>query len=556
MPSEAHPQEPRDRGPPSLITRAGRNAQLAKAAYNSPAQDKRPRGRPRKDGSNGRPAPPPAPPPPPPRSSRKKGRSRGQAQVEDEESMDAAEKEEPQKTEPKEVRAAGRRRSTSRRKSNTNPDLDPDPEPSQDRLSPPPEPEPVPVLKSSPEPPSTAEEEDLTGPPPTAPLPPPSPVEHPGVCTTLPPPDLNLSPRPDPSPAEEERPGLISSPTEQSPAPSPHCSPPVSPCLRLDDEDEDSLSPMYQRSLSEDSGGSPTPILGHAKKRRKQCAFCYRGDEPPLGLGRLVVFGPTPGYIPLHILNRRTSSDRDSDCHEHCFHDNQAPPTCSSPEQCDESSSELMKQLGPIGLPHDIDVQSLFDATGQCCAHLQCATWSEGVRKGEGQSLLFVDKAIDSGSIQVCAFCRHLGASLRCQETGCMRSYHMPCAAAAGACQDWNQRRILCPQHAHTGSSQCRLCASSGDPGGLLMCSCCGSCYHGSCLDPSVTPSPLSRVGWQVSSVPQCVAAAVCQATVACSCCVCAVIKLTTLTVSRHRWMTPHVLFGPARTAEPAAAVA
>ncbi|XP_024136054.1 histone-lysine N-methyltransferase 2C isoform X3 [Oryzias melastigma] len=501
MPSEAHPQEPRDRGPPSLITRAGRNAQLAKAAYNSPAQDKRPRGRPRKDGSNGRPAPPPAPPPPPPRSSRKKGRSRGQAQVEDEESMDAAEKEEPQKTEPKEVRAAGRRRSTSRRKSNTNPDLDPDPEPSQDRLSPPPEPEPVPVLKSSPEPPSTAEEEDLTGPPPTAPLPPPSPVEHPGVCTTLPPPDLNLSPRPDPSPAEEERPGLISSPTEQSPAPSPHCSPPVSPCLRLDDEDEDSLSPMYQRSLSEDSGGSPTPILGHAKKRRKQCAFCYRGDEPPLGLGRLVVFGPTPGYIPLHILNRRTSSDRDSDCHEHCFHDNQAPPTCSSPEQCDESSSELMKQLGPIGLPHDIDVQSLFDATGQCCAHLQCATWSEGVRKGEGQSLLFVDKAIDSGSIQVCAFCRHLGASLRCQETGCMRSYHMPCAAAAGACQDWNQRRILCPQHAHTGSSQCRLCASSGDPGGLLMCSCCGSCYHGSCLDPSVTPSPLSRVGWQC---PQC----------------------------------------------------
>ncbi|XP_023805952.1 histone-lysine N-methyltransferase 2C isoform X3 [Oryzias latipes] len=510
MPSEAHPQEPRDRGPPSLITRAGRNAQLAKAAHNSPAQDKRPRGRPRKDGSNGRPAPPPAPPPPPPRSSRKKGRSRGQAQVENEESMDAAEKEEPQKTELKEVRAAGRRRSTSRRKPDTNPDLDldpdpdpdpdPEPEPSQERLSPPPEPEPGTVSKSSPEPPSTAEK-DLTSPPPTVLLPPPSPEEHPNVCSVLPPPDLNLSPRLDPSPVEEERPSLIRSPAERSPAPSLRCSPPVSPCLRLDDEDEDSLSPMYQRSLSEDSGGSPTPILGHAKKRRKQCAFCYRGDEPLLGLGRLVVFGPTPGYIPLHILNRRTSSDRDSDCHEHCFHDSQAPPTCSSPEQCDESSSEFMKQLGPIGLPHDIDVQSLFDATGQCCAHLQCATWSEGVRRGEGQSLLFVDKAIDSGSIQVCAFCRHLGASLRCQETGCTRSYHMPCAAAAGACQDWNQRRILCTQHARTGSSQCRLCAGSGDSGGLLMCSCCGSCYHGSCLDPPVTPSPLSRVGWQC---PQC----------------------------------------------------
>lgn len=40
--------------------------------------------------------------------------------------------------------------------------------------------------------------------------------------------------------------------------------------------------------------------------------------------------------------------------------------------------------------------------TGQCCAHLQCAAWSEGVCCGEGQSLLYVDKAIDSGSTQVC----------------------------------------------------------------------------------------------------------------------------------------------------------
>lgn len=60
--------------------------------------------------------------------------------------------------------------------------------------------------------------------------------------------------------------------------------------------------------------------------RLKQCAFCYRGDEPPLGQGRLVVFGPTPGYIPLHILNRRASSDRDNDCHDHCYRGDHAPP--------------------------------------------------------------------------------------------------------------------------------------------------------------------------------------------------------------------------------------
>ncbi|XP_040921273.1 histone-lysine N-methyltransferase 2C isoform X2 [Toxotes jaculatrix] len=540
MPSEAQSQEPRDRGPPPPVTRAGRSAQLAKAAATSPTPERRPRGRPRKDGSSGRsaaPAPPPPPPPtPPPPKSRKKGRSRGRAQVEDEESMDAMEKRPHHKTEVKEEteKTTGRRRSTSRRKSNTNPD--PDPEPSQDRLSLGPKLHPDPtVLKSSPEPAPRVKDEDRTSPAPAAVLlPASSPGEEPRF-SPLPPSASPLldrcsvhspasSPRPAPDPVEEAQPspghspapmevdcsaGTVpmetegggtspgASPMEQSPTLSPCSSPPVSPCPRL--EDEDSLSPLFQRSMSEDdSGASPTPSLGHTQKRFKQCAFCYCGDEPPLGQGRLVVFGPTPGYIPLHVLNRRASSDRDNDCHDHCYRGNQAPPLCSSPEQCeDESSSEFVEQLGPIGLPHDINVQSLFDPTGQCCAHLQCAAWSEGVCRGEGQSLLYVDKAIDSGSTQVCAFCRRLGASLRCWEEGCGRSYHFPCAAAAGAHQDWNQRRTLCTRHTQTVFSQCVLCSSGGDVSRLLMCCCCGNCYHGSCLDPPLAPSPLCRAGWQ-----------------------------------------------------------
>ncbi|XP_041823896.1 histone-lysine N-methyltransferase 2C-like isoform X4 [Melanotaenia boesemani] len=537
MPSEAQTQEPRDRGPAPPVTRAGRSAQLAKAAATSPALERRPRGRPRKDGSNGRSAPPTPPPPlpspPPPPKPRKKGRSRGRAQVDDEESMDATEKNNPDKTETREVKdtrevkPSGRRRSTSRRKSNTNP------EPSPDKLSPHPSPDPDPdplqpdpiSPKCSPEPAPGPEEEDRPSPSPASPLQAPSPGGDPHVSPLPPSPDLILAHKPDSDPVEEDRPSLSQSPShievacspsrvtretdegeaspmEQSPDASPRSSPSVSPCLRLEDEDEDSLSPLFQRSLSEDSGGSPTPILEHTKKRVKQCAFCYRGDHPPLGQGRLVVFGPTPGYIPLHILNRRTSSDRDSDCHDHCYRGNQAPPTCSSPEQCDEeSSSEFIKQLGPIGLPHDINVQLLFDPTGQCCAHLQCAAWSEEVHRGEGQSLLYVDKAIDAGSTQVCVFCQHLGASLRCQVTGCGRSYHFPCAAAAGAHQDWKQRLTLCTRHTHTDSSQCVLCSGGGEPSGLLMCCCCGNCYHGSCLDPPLNPSPLCRAGWQC---PQC----------------------------------------------------
>ncbi|KAM8731510.1 histone-lysine N-methyltransferase 2C isoform 5-T5 [Acanthopagrus schlegelii] len=543
MPSEAQSQEPRDRGPAPPVTRAGRSAQLAKAAATSPAPERRPRGRPRKDGSGSRSAPPapPTPPPPPPPKSRKKGRSRGRAQVEDEESMDATEKKPPQKTELKE-KTPGRRRSTSRRKSNINPA--PAPEPSQDRLTPEPEPDPDPphrdptVAKSSPQPPPSAEEEDRTSSAPAAPIPTSSPGRGPQVNPPPPSPDLSpvyspaSRPSPPPDPVEGDRPSPIHGPSHSpghspshgpihspshgpihspghspGPAPmeteggaaspleqilvlSPCSSPPVSPCPRLDDDD--SLSP-----LSEDSGASPTPSLGHTKKRLKQCAFCYRGDAPPLGQGRLVVFGPTPGYIPLHILNRRASSDRDNDCHDHCYRGDQALLTCGSPEQCEESSSEFVEQLGPVGLPHDINVQSLFDFTGQCCAHLQCAAWSEGVCRGEGQSLLYVDKAIDLGSTQVCAFCRRLGASLRCQEMSCGRSYHFPCAAAAGAHQDWTQRHTLCTRHTHTVSSQCVLCSGGGDVSGLLMCCCCGDHYHGSCLDPPLVPSSLCRAGWQ-----------------------------------------------------------
>nr|XP_043900298.1 histone-lysine N-methyltransferase 2D-like [Solea senegalensis] len=527
MPSEAQSQEPRDRGPPPPVTRAGRSAQLAKAAATSLTSERRSRGRPRKDGSGGHSAPSPSPPPPAPKS-KTKGRSRGRAQVEDEESM---EKKLPHKTDLKEVneKTTGRQRSTSRKKSTTNPepepDPDPEPAPSQDCLSSqskleadlePPLPD-LTVPESGPEPVHSTEVDSRTSPGPgDKPQLPTSSLDHSPVQN----PASDPSPAPDPVKEEEDIPtqrysptppevayspsrvsmeteGGGASPMDQSPALSPCCSLPVSPCPQL--EDEDPVSPLFQ-TLSDDPGGSPTPSLGHAQKHLKQCAFCYRGDDPPLGQGRLVVFGPTPGYIPLHILNRRASSDRDSDCHDHCYRGGQAPPSCSSPEQ-GGSSSEFLEQLGLIGLPHDINVQSLFDPTGQCCAHLQCAAWSEGVCRGEGQSLLYVDKAIDSGSTQVCVFCHRLGASLRCQEPGCGRHYHFPCAAAAGAHQDWSQTHTLCTRHTHTVSPQCVLCSGDGDVISLLMCCCCGNYYHGSCLDPPLSPSPLLRVGWQC---PEC----------------------------------------------------
>lgn len=34
------------------------------------------------------------------------------------------------------------------------------------------------------------------------------------------------------------------------------------------------------------------------------------------------------------------------------------------PHVSSESSSEFVEQLGPVGLPHDLNIQSLFDPTG------------------------------------------------------------------------------------------------------------------------------------------------------------------------------------------------
>ncbi|XP_045077482.1 histone-lysine N-methyltransferase 2C [Coregonus clupeaformis] len=291
--------------------------------------------------------------------------------------------------------------------------------------------------------------------------------------------------------------------------------------------------PLFQRSVSEDSAGSSASTLVHAKVREKLCAFCYCGERSFLGQGDLMVFGPTPGYVPLHIRNRRGSSEKDDDYHEEDFqdddHDTKSPglrdggrglKKVSSPDSGLHSSSapgstdpfgeepapKFWDKLGQIGLPDEINVQSLFDPTGQCCAHLHCAAWSEGVCRGEAQdSLLYVDKAIDSGSTECCAYCKRLGASIKCCEEGCCRSYHFPCAAAAGTFQDLRRHTLLCPDHLQLASQRskeevkCLLCDSAGDLQDQLFCTSCGQHYHGACLDVSVTP--LKRAGWQC---PEC----------------------------------------------------
>ncbi|KAG5268701.1 hypothetical protein AALO_G00215440 [Alosa alosa] len=318
------------------------------------------------------------------------------------------------------------------------------------------------------------------------------------------------------------------------------------------------LSPLFQRSVSEDSAGSSASASDNAKTSERLCAFCYCGERSVLGQGDLKLFGPTPGYVPLHIRNRHGSSEKDDDYHDddNDSDDNdhsQSPgqresglKKISSPDSGLHSSSapgssdpfgeeptrRPWDELGQIGLPDDINVQSLFDPTGQCCAHLRCAAWSDGVCRTEGQVLLYVDKAIDSGSTEFCAYCKRLGASIKCCEGGCCRSYHFPCAAAAGTFQDCKRYTLLCPDHLEQALHRCDThgttraclevaatplkragwqcpdckvclaCRNPGDDNKMLVCDMCDKGYHTYCLQPVMDSIPTG--GWRCQNCRVC----------------------------------------------------
>ncbi|XP_037132980.1 histone-lysine N-methyltransferase 2C isoform X4 [Syngnathus acus] len=244
------------------------------------------------------------------------------------------------------------------------------------------------------------------------------------------------------------------------------------------------------------------------------CAFCYCGTRSLLGQGELRAFSAT---LPVDDLLR--CKDGEESVNKGVNGAGSAEPhaageTTSGQQKLSNGSeksegdpdpaSRFWDELSHVGLPQDLNVRSLFES-GQCWAHQSCASWSEGVCEGEGQSLLNVDRAIDSGSTKHCAYCKRLGASIKCCAEGCTQLYHYPCAGAAGAFQDIRSLSLLCPEHIDLAmhkfvdDANCALCDSPGDLLDQLFCTSCGQHYHGICLDMAVTP--LRRAGWQC---PEC----------------------------------------------------
>ncbi|XP_046884031.1 histone-lysine N-methyltransferase 2C isoform X4 [Hypomesus transpacificus] len=270
--------------------------------------------------------------------------------------------------------------------------------------------------------------------------------------------------------------------------------------------------------LGEDATGPPGPASREPRHGDGLCAFCYCGGRSLLGQGDLRAFRAPPAPDPpLSCDAGGGSADDDEHGGGNCDRITKpnAPTETSSGQgstqngagsQGADPGSRFWDELAHVGLPDHLDVRSLVDESGQCWAHQRCALWSDGVcKEGEGQSLLNVDRAIDSGSTKHCAYCKRLGASIKCCAESCTRLYHYPCAGAAGTFQDIRSLSLLCPEHLQLALHRfpeeaiCALCDSPGDLADQLFCTSCGQHYHGMCLDMAVTP--LRRAGWQC---PEC----------------------------------------------------
>ncbi|XP_055000959.1 histone-lysine N-methyltransferase 2C isoform X4 [Sorex araneus] len=271
------------------------------------------------------------------------------------------------------------------------------------------------------------------------------------------------------------------------------------------------------RAGAEEPASSLVSVGVEAKISEQLCAFCYCGEKSSLGQGDLKQFPVTPGFQPSLRKDLEDSSAGEkmpSPPARRPRGPRKEPSPAQRPAPCvsvstqtppEDQAGKLWDELSLVGLPDAIDVRALFDPTGTCWAHHRCVEWSLGVCQVEEPLLVNVDKAVVSGSTERCAFCKHLGATIRCCEERCTQMYHFPCAASAGTFQDCRHFFLLCPDHIDQAperskeDANCAVCDSPGDLLDQFFCTTCGQHYHGMCLDITVTP--LKRAGWQC---PEC----------------------------------------------------
>ncbi|XP_074458924.1 E3 ubiquitin-protein ligase PHF7 isoform X1 [Larus michahellis] len=151
------------------------------------------------------------------------------------------------------------------------------------------------------------------------------------------------------------------------------------------------------------------------------------------------------------------------------------------------------------------------------CFHEFCLFFANGLCQHRVEELGLlgflpedVRRTVDWAAQKHCFVCGESGATITCWETGCERSFHLPCAMEGGCVtQFFFQYRSFCWEHrpeqaveaAPEANTTCLICLEPvGDKKthGILVCPACKHAwFHRGCIQVGVLLSPQATAGAQ-----------------------------------------------------------
>ncbi|XP_050716817.1 histone-lysine N-methyltransferase 2C-like isoform X5 [Eriocheir sinensis] len=242
------------------------------------------------------------------------------------------------------------------------------------------------------------------------------------------------------------------------------------------------------------------------------CSLCCLGEQSQLGQGDLVRHDPTPSYtLPEKITSPSESSPQESllskklKATQATLKDKGKSPR----KQVGEILPEPVDEISLVGHTDLPSISMLFEPSGHCYVHYMCALWSSNVELTNDDTITHVDRAVVAGASQRCAQCKKFGATLLCKALGCQQFFHFPCAMSSGSLMDLKSVALVCPSHIDKSRDiavdvACVVCENLSPESSLIFCCSCGNHYHGLCLKPVISASPVTRAGWQCPDCKTC----------------------------------------------------
>ncbi|KAM6322686.1 PHD finger protein 7-like [Podargus strigoides] len=150
--------------------------------------------------------------------------------------------------------------------------------------------------------------------------------------------------------------------------------------------------------------------------------------------------------------------------------------------------------------------------TEDVCAHVFCLFFSSGIPRRESDNGKAIDflpadirREIERAAQKNCCVCSKSGASINCHETGCERSFHLPCADEGGCVTQFlAHHRSFCGEHrpeqeveaAPEEDTNCLMCLEPvGDRKSYstLVCPACKHAwFHRGCIQTHALQAGIS----------------------------------------------------------------